>query len=248
MFRGNCDRFAGKPTVIAGAIVFAFACGQGLSTPRAGADANPRGRMDSQAGSQPDVSGTGGSSTPQTSNDASNDAGDTINQPDLPSDAVLETNAPSPGTQMKQFSAAVGGDFDFGAGRFTITSNTFEGPVTITQSQVVPVRLGPVATTHEVSVSPRMKTKIPARIRLRIPEAWKGDASTLQLAYFKPKPSDPPGLWLVCNQAAPTEDERAIEGEAPPFDTGVEHFALLRRCSGSTGCEPSLFCLSGLCQ
>lgn len=241
MLRGNCDLLAGKPTVITrgphvlAVLALAIGCGQGLSTPRAGArpnDADTRTPIESR--NEPGPAEVGSS------------VGDAL---PAPSDVRgVDETAPSPGPQSKQFPAAVGGDFDFGEGRMTITSNTFEGPVTLTQSIATPPRLGPVGATHELSVSPRMKTKIAARIRLRVPAAWKGEVSTWQLAYFKPKPADPPGLWLPCNQAEPVSDERALEGEAPPFDVGIEHFALLRRCGGGTGCDPALFCLSGLCQ
>lgn len=277
MFRGKCDPYAGRHLAKGADIAhthgidlavtlvaaLAIACGPGLSTPRAmpGSPTSDAGvnvpldqRQDRQArdevGNVVDMpsndnaaepsAGAGGVVGGSPSGDGGAPVGDTF------TDA---TSANGSTLQMKQFASAVGGDFDFGAGRFTITSNTFEGPVTLTQVITPPPRPGPVALTHELSVSPRQKTKIPARIRLRIPADWKGDSSAWQLAYFKPKPSDPPGLWLVCSNAAPVSDERAFEGESPPFDNGVEHFALLRRCSGSTNtCEPPFVCLSGLCQ
>jgi hypothetical protein len=55
-------------------------------------------------------------------------------------------------------------------------------------------------------------------------------------------------LWITCQDAAVTKDERAIEGDAPGFDNGIEQFALLRRCAGGVACDPSLACVSGLCQ
>jgi hypothetical protein len=230
------------------ATMFATACGQGLSTPRASSPMKDGG-TNSSVDQRDD---RGGSVTSETSPDQG-----PVLVPDA--DEPRDTNPPPtdvnqlpmemPLAQTKPFPPATGGDFDFGAGRFSITSNTFEGSIVLSHTiATTPPRAGPLGATHKLSVSPTMKTRVPARIQLRIPTDWQGNLSTWQLAYFEAKPADPPGLWLACAEAAPAADERALEGKSPPFDEGFEHFALLRRCSDSKDCVSPFTCLSGLCQ
>jgi hypothetical protein len=163
--------------------------------------------------------------------------------PDGDDDAGASTDA-----QTRLFPPATGGYVDYAGARLTVNSTTFDGQVTVTIGLATPPRLGPAGNVYEVAINPRVRTRTPARILLRAPADWAGSLDEWQLAYFKPKPDSPPGLWITCQNATVLAAEKSIEGEAPGFDTGIEYFAFLRRCTGPGTCGALLSCVSMLCQ
>jgi hypothetical protein len=159
-----------------------------------------------------------------------------------------DTPPDSPLSASRSFPVGEGGTFEFENARLTASSQTFDRTVLVSMARGQPSpRPGPAAEVYQVVLSPPLATRVPARFRLRVPAGSPPDEE-LQLAYFKPKPEDPPGLWIPCQTTVRDSENHTIEGIAPGFDRGEEHFALLRRCLDSITCGPLLACISTLCQ
>lgn len=163
---------------------------------------------------------------------------------DSDGDTTPTTDGP---VSRRVFSANMPGTVSYDGAVFTVISGTFDVMVTLTIGPASAPRSGPVGGTYQVALEPTgARTHRNARFSLALADAQEAHANDFALAYYKPKP-EPPGLWIACQNQEHRAADHLLEGDSPGFDTGVETFALLARCSTNVTCG-QLACVSGMCQ